>query len=130
MAIQHALVDGVIHTTLIGRVTIDDLVSYYALPFFQQHEGPWRELVDGRQITDMAITADGQKRLEAFAAGSAERLRGGRVAMVAASDVTYGMFRMWELQREGLGYEVRVFRELETARAWVGRPGGATRAGA
>lgn len=30
MAIEHALADGVIHTTLIGRVTIDDVLSYYA----------------------------------------------------------------------------------------------------
>jgi hypothetical protein len=39
--------------------------------------------------------------------------------MVASSDVTFGMFRMWEIQREGLGYQIQVFREFEPALAWL-----------
>lgn len=50
-------------------------------------------------------------------------LRGGRVAMVAANDATYGLFRMWELQREDLGYRVTVFRDRGAALAWLLTPG-------
>jgi len=120
--IQLALDDVVIHTILEGHVTDEELLSHYALPIFQEHRAAWRELVDGREVTDMAVTAEGQRRLAALATTSAERLRGWRVAMVASSDVMYGMFRMWELQREGLGYEVHVFRDIEEARTWVAPP--------
>jgi hypothetical protein len=39
--------------------------------------------------------------------------------MVAHSDCTYGLFRMWELQRVEMGYEVRVFWQFDVAMAWI-----------
>lgn len=102
-----------------GRLTDDELLAHYAAPEFQAVQAPWRELVDGREITDMAVTPNGQMRLAGLASTSMDRLRGGRVAMVASTDLTYGMFRMWQLRRESLEFEVRVYRELEPALAWL-----------
>jgi len=102
-----------------GRLTDDELLAHYAAPEFQAVQTPWRELVDGREITDMAVTPNGQMRLAGLASTSMDRLRGGRVAMVASTDLTYGMFRMWQLRRESLEFEVRVYRELEPALAWL-----------
>ena len=116
-------VDGPLLLTIIhGRVTDDELLAHYAAPEFQAVQAPWRELVDGREITDMAVTPDGQLRLAELASTSMDRLRGGRVAMVASTDLTYGMFRMWQLRRESLEFEVRVFRELGPALAWLEDP--------
>jgi hypothetical protein len=117
--IEQGAIDGAIHTMLVGQVTDEELLAYYARPSLEQYSGSWRELVDGRRITGMAVTSSGQRKLEASLAGEASRLRGGRLAMLASSDVTYGMFRMWELRREGLGYQVRVFRELAPALSWL-----------
>ena len=61
----------------------------------------------------------GQEKLVVLAATRASQLQGGRVAMVATSDVTYGMFRMWEVQRSEIDYEVQVFHEIEKARNWL-----------
>lgn len=110
-----------IHTTLIGQVTDDELLAYYQQPHFEEISDTWREIVDGSQITEMAVTPEGQRQLAIIAAANPNKLRGGRVAMVALSDVTYGMFRMWEIQREELDYTVRVFRNFEEAQAWVSR---------
>jgi hypothetical protein len=110
---------GIVYTKCVGRLTAEDLIAHYSLPFFQDYAGPWRELVDGREITDMAVTPQEQERFASFATRFMPRLRGGRVAMVASRDVVYGMFRMWELRREDLEYEVRVFREIEPARSWL-----------
>lgn len=114
--------ESLLRTIIHGRVTDDELLAHYAAPEFQAVRAPWRELVDGREITDMAVTPDGQLRLAELASTSMDRLRGGRVAMVATTDVTYGMFRMWQLRRESLEFEVRVFRELEPALAWLKEP--------
>jgi hypothetical protein len=122
MPIEFEVVDGVLYTTLIDRVTDDELVAHYSSVLVRPFEGPWREVVSGLRITEMAMTLHGQDRLMALVAASAERLKGGRVAMVASSEVTYGMFRMWELRRERLGYEVRVFREPAHALSWVREP--------
>ncbi len=110
---------AVLHTVLIGRVTNEELLTHYAQPVFHQPRDVWREVVDGRLMTDMAITVDGQRRLADMAAAFVDLLRGGRVAMVAETDEAYGMFRMWEMQREGLGYDVHVFRDFAAAIEWV-----------
>ena len=120
MPIAHDLLPatGVLHTRLIGTVTDTELLEYYRIQV-RQGEGTWKELVDGREITTYSITPEGQRALAQFVSGYRDRLRGGRVAMVAVSDVTFGMFRMWQLQREGLGYEVAVFRDFDRAMAWL-----------
>jgi hypothetical protein len=109
---------SLLYTCLAGRVTDAELLGYYT-PLVAQHSGLWRELVDGTQVVEMALTAAGLRQLADIVEGHTEKLRGGRVAMVAISDVTYGMFRMWELRREALNYEVRVFRDLEQAWTWL-----------
>jgi hypothetical protein len=109
----------VLHTVLVGRVTNDELLAHYERPPFHEPRDVWREVVDGRLMTDMAITVDGQRRLADMALAFVDKLRGGRVAMVAATDEAYGMFRMWEMQREGLGYDVQVFRNFAEAMEWV-----------
>jgi hypothetical protein len=108
-----------IYTILSGRVTDQELWSYYE-PLIAQHaSGPWRELVDGTQVTDMMLTPAGLVRLAELVEANLEKVRGGRVAMVATTDITYGTFRMWELRREALDYEVQVFRDLALALAWL-----------
>jgi hypothetical protein len=108
-----------IYTILSGRVTDTELLSYYERAIAQKAHDPWRELVDGTQVTEMVLTQEGLTRLAGIVEANLEKIRDGRVAMVATSNITYGVFRMWELQREGLNYEVRVFRELDLALAWL-----------
>lgn len=114
-----AIAGDVIHTVLTGRVTDDELLAYYSGDVFQHHAGRWLELVDGTRITEMGITGEGQWKLKETIALKSDMLRDGRVAMVAATDATYGMFRMWEMQRESMPYEVRVFRDVNEALAWL-----------
>ncbi|MBW2536485.1 MAG: STAS/SEC14 domain-containing protein [Deltaproteobacteria bacterium] len=57
-----------------------------------------------------------------------DRLReraGGRTAIIAPSDVAYGMMRISETLSEMAGYtfEVRVFRSREAGEAWLAEPG-------
>lgn len=108
-----------IETTITGRLDDAELVRYYRQPFFKDVAAPWREVIDGTGITDMAVTAAGQHELADLSRLWLDRLRGGRIAMVAKAPAVYGAFRMWEIMREDLDYEVRVFLDLEDARAWV-----------
>ncbi len=124
MPIHYDLKDGVVYTILADCVTDEDILSYYQQPFFEDSKSPWREVVDGRKITDMQITPDGQRRLAELVAKKADKLKGGRVAMVATRDLTYGMFRMWEVQRGNIDYEVRVFRDFNKALEWIMLPHG------
>ncbi|MBW2734102.1 MAG: hypothetical protein JRH20_17070, partial [Deltaproteobacteria bacterium] len=59
------------------------------------------------------------KRLGALLSQYRGELTDYRAAMVATTDVVYGMFRMWEMGRGSLGYELKVFREEAEARSWL-----------
>lgn len=119
MPIQGVVVDGYIHSILEGHLTDDELLSYYKLPLFDSIHPPWLEIVDGRLISEMGVTVNGQRRLGMLAGSRGEMLRGGRVAMVAGDDLCFGMFRMWEMSRPDLDYELRVFRDFEEGKAWI-----------
>jgi len=119
MPIDHNIEQpDVIHTILSGRVTDDELLVTYRDPVFKRHSGRW--IVDGSKITEVAVTPEGQKKLAEFVESNL-LVPGGKVAMVAGSEATYGMFRRWEQQREALGDDVYVFRTFEDALAWVTR---------
>lgn len=120
MPIHYSNDNGMIVTTLKGRVTDEELITYYKEMDISDVSLPWRELIDASGVTEMAITTEGQWKLAAYVLSKSDLLSGGKVAMVAVSDMVYGMFRMWEGQRSDVDYEVRVFRSLAFALNWIG----------
>jgi len=89
----------------------------------------WNELQttrDADELLDLReATLDGVSRAAlGRAADLARRVAGGptraRLAIVVATDVTYGVARMYELMSDESVLSVRVFRSLEEARGWLG----------
>ena len=119
MPIEHSLTAGILITTMTAVVTDAELLSYYPRASSDYIDHPWREIVDGSTITEMRISSAGHRQLMEYALQNVERMRGGRLAMVGTTDLIFGMFRMWELQRADLDYEVRVFRSRAEAEQWL-----------
>ena len=48
--------------------------------------------------------------------------KGGKTAMVISKDLNYGLTRMYQAHAEGeeLDFEIRVFRDMEKAKEWLG----------
>ena len=67
----------------------------------------------------MGVTTSGIDAIANFARKRVAQLRGGRVGMAAASDVTYGIFRIREMRRTDIDIEVQVSRDLQKAIDWV-----------
>jgi hypothetical protein len=59
----------------------------------------------------------------------AARLEGGRLAIVAPSDLAFGLARMYTVAAEPLPLEARAFRDRHDALAWLGVDEGPTSAG-
>lgn len=57
--------------------------------------------------------------VRAIATSVRDEVGGHRIAIVAPSDVAYGIARMYSALVEESGIEVRPFRELEGATAWL-----------
>ena len=73
------------------------------------------QLVDLSAVSGIPLTTAAVRRAgttHAFGAGS-------RRAVVAVSDFSFGMARMFELLREGAADEVKVFRDIPSALTWL-----------
>ncbi|MEA2762975.1 MAG: hypothetical protein QOD47_2259 [Gemmatimonadaceae bacterium] len=76
----------------------------------------YRQLVDMTGLTEILIRTKviNQTSIDQFFSPGTPR------AFVASSDATFGMARMFQLQAEGAGQTIEVFRELCKAEEWLG----------
>ncbi len=112
---------GLIVTCGTGSVTDEDVVAKER----SLHSDPAArscrfELLDLREVERFSVSGETMRRLAEMHAETAEGLRKSRVAVIALSDATFGMWRMYQALVEGSGLDVKVFRELGEARAWLG----------
>ena len=110
---------GIVFSVFEGRVTDEDLRDHQRrLSADPEFRSTMHQCVDGRGVTDYAVTAEGVRtvaRAKIFSAGS-------RRALVAGSTTCYGYGRMFQLLRHGSGEQIQVFRAVESAHHWLGLP--------
>jgi hypothetical protein len=108
-----------IHTRCVGDVTLPDVVAHFRalvadprLPNRLDVLLDFRELAtypDGRQIQSIAI------EIRQLLAKVAWR----RCAVIGASDLAFGIGRMFEMITEPSFVKTMVFRDLEAANRWL-----------
>ena len=86
-----------------------------------------RQLADLRGCTAVDVPSNELRDLARHVAAS-DRREGVRLALVAPRDAVFGMARLYAAHREPSGMEVRVFREMAEAEAWLGLRGEAAEA--
>jgi len=104
-------------TMFAGTLDDDLLVNFYkgAQEGFDPH---LNSLLDFSAVDEVKVTAGGMREVERLF--RAEHLVAERkVALVAPSDVLYGMARMYEILHQESVEKVRVFRDGAEARDWV-----------
>jgi hypothetical protein len=106
-------------TTIEGATNYEAVKSYLdelcADPLFKPG---MPGLIDCRKVTSLFSIRD----LRQTAADSKTRPQlqvPGRAAVLATSNIIYGLLRMFEVFNEGNPAEIRVFRKLEEAMAWL-----------
>ena len=104
-----------------GTITDRELfATYEALYADPSHRVGLDELTDCREVERVDVTTGA---LVALAASTARLLDGKqqtwRVAIVAPSDVVFGMARMYEAFRAESPEQVQVFRDRAAAEAWL-----------
>jgi hypothetical protein len=99
-----------------GVLSNDDLHEHYRLipadPDFRPH---YRQLGDLREVTRLVADSSAiaaAASLSVFAPGT-------RRALIAQSDVTFGLARMFASYAEDVGQLVRVFRDARDAEEWL-----------
>lgn len=75
----------------------------------------YRQLVDMTGLTEILVSTKviNQTAIDHFFNPGTRR------ALVASTDATFGMARMFALQSEGVGQTIEVFRDMRLAREWL-----------
>lgn len=109
--------------TFCGAVGDRDLYDAYASLLREStYDASVDDLIDLRRVTHMAVTSAGLHRLIALYDGRASGGFATRAAIVAPTDVLFGVARMFQtLRGDANPDEVEVFRNLEGALLWLER---------
>lgn len=105
-----------------GTIADEDLLKYARQAIeTSRSSGGHDELIDLRAIEDAGqIESRTLRRVADLFTSSDRTPEQSRVAIVATSDVQYGLARMYQAFRSESPLDLRVFREMEEARAWLG----------
>lgn len=112
---------GVVHIHASGALTdahLFDLRERLAVDPALRPGAP--RLADIREVDRLEVTPDGIHRLVAMEHDPAQPFSARRIAIVVSGDLPYGMARMYEALSSETPAAVRVFRDLDEARAWLG----------
>lgn len=107
-----------------GRVGDRDIIELSrAAGEDPKYAGELNGLVDARaENIEIGVTADGVRELVEFNRKFPSDLNHQRVAIVASTDLGYGMSRMLQAYSEDLPGEYSVFRDMAEACAWLEIP--------
>ena len=105
-----------------GPVSDEDLLKYARhITEDPSISAGHNELIDLREVeTGGEVTSPVLRRIASMFSEIDRTPEQTRVAMVANSDVAYGLSRMYQAFRSESPLDLRVFREVSEARSWLG----------
>jgi hypothetical protein len=110
---------GIVYTTVTGELTLKevhaDMEQMAADPLYRP---TMPGLVDLRGVTRL-LTTDEISQLAETIRSSPKVVAQTRRALLVGSDLSFGMYRMFESLASGGSVDYRVFRDEAEARAWV-----------
>ena len=123
MAVEHSFREGVLTIAAVGVYEPRDLVqAFLAAMNDPACPRPVAMMFDVSRSESLATRSTGEiRKMAEFAGSYADRI-GGRLAVVAASDVHFGLSRIGAARSESIGVDAQVFRTAADALKWLGGP--------
>lgn len=110
-------------TTFVGAVGDPELIAAYEMLLNDiRYDASLDDLIDLRGVTHMGVTSAGLHRLIALYDARPSNGFLTRAAIIAPTDVLYGVSRMFQtLRGDATPDEIEVFRCADEALYWLGR---------
>ncbi len=78
------------------------------------------ELVDLTDVSsDSTVSTSGVRQLTQFWESEYDSIAGGKLAIIAPKDLSYGFSRMYQLLRDDGPDSIQIFRSRDEARRWL-----------
>jgi len=111
---------GIIFTRAWGTLTDDELLGYQQrLRADAMHNPAYWEFVDFSQVVDVQVSSDAVEAL----ANNALWEPGAKLAILAPTDLKFGMTRIYQTLSPDRSQEIQIFRDKLEALAWLGLEG-------
>ncbi len=112
---------GLLEIVLTGDVTESEVREFMARHFREPHAAFPLGLFDLLDVTNVEMPSSLTRDVANRAARHVDpRLDQGKLAIVAAHEEIFGLGRMYEIPRSDSPVEVRVFRQRDEAKLWLG----------
>jgi hypothetical protein len=99
-----------------GVLSEEDLVAHYqALAADLRFQPTFAQIVDLREVTSFALGSAALRREAAIRVFD----RAARRALVASSDIAFGLSRMYATEAYDVSPSIEVFRDMAEAEDWV-----------
>jgi len=126
MPIEHAFDPErrILSVRMFGEVSDEDVLRYAEEITSNALEDPVHdELIDVTEVHAPIVSTATLRRVAEMFRGSERQPESVKIAFVATSDAAYGIARMYQAFRSDSAATLRVFRDVEEARAWLGLTG-------
>ena len=119
MAISYHFEGSFLFTAIEGETSYEDVKAYLDKLVVDPRFVPGMPgVIDCRKVKSLFSILD-LRRTAADARARPEMQVPGRAAVLASSNIVYGLMRMYEVFNEGNPAQIRVFREPEQAMEWL-----------
>jgi hypothetical protein len=119
LSISYRFEGGILRTTIEGETGFEDVKRYLDTLLADPGFTPGMPgLIDCRKVKSLFSIKD-LRRTAADTSNRPEMRVPGRAAVLASSNLIYGLLRMYEVFSEGQATKIRVFRQPEEAMAWL-----------
>lgn len=121
MPVTYSFHGNLLKMEFIGQSEPDDVINAFVAAMNDPTcPNPAALLVDVSRSATLATVPVPEIRRVAEYLGSYSARVGGRAAVVASSDIHFGLSRLGSVYSEGVGVEVQVFRDIASAAVWLG----------
>jgi hypothetical protein len=112
---------GVVRTRASGRVTFAEMRDHVErVANDPERATPVRELFDGREVTSFGLGSAQVRAALSLAGEHRDAFGEATLAIVAGSDVFYGMARVAQALASLSPFTIRTFRDYEEGERWIG----------
>ena len=122
MPVMYDFLDDVLFLSLVGASAHGDSVAAVKAALTERERTPLRGIiVDSRLSSSIGDRTPSQVRAIADELGAIGDGFGRRIALIGATDLSFGVLRMGEAHMQNAGLDARTFRHEAEAIRWINR---------
>lgn len=109
-----------IYVTLKGKVTLEDFIVGASEAYTEDNiQAQQYQIIDFTNCSSFDLSNNDMREIARIDIEASQSNPDIKIAIIAATDVAFGMSRVYEAYADETGFDIKVFRKSEDAEAWI-----------